>query len=231
MNKELIKKYKAEFEHWINEGNVQAFYKNDDEPKWWSDKESTNYDGDDNFSHIIENSLGLDDVLIVIDDECIEFRKALAEGKTVQYNFGNYGINRKDFPNTWKDLDPTIGILRACPENYRIKPEEPKFKVGDWVRDKTSKQHTIKKVTSVYSDSVTVVDSTIGINVMLIKDLELWQPKEGEWCWFWENSDKRPLLGKLTGITESGKFFSGWGTYDYCEPFIGQLPTNLKEPK
>ena len=24
---------------------------------------------------------------------------------------------------------------RACPENYRIKPEEPKFKVGDWVRD------------------------------------------------------------------------------------------------
>ena len=27
---------------------------------------------------------------------------------------------------------------RACPENYRIKPEEPKFKVGDWVVNKTS---------------------------------------------------------------------------------------------
>lgn len=31
----------------------------------------------------------------------------------------------RDFPNMWKDLDLSIGILadRASPENYRIKPE------------------------------------------------------------------------------------------------------------
>ena len=123
MDKDLILKYKAEFEHWINEGNVQAFYKNDDEPKWWSDKECMDYDGDDNFSHIIENSLGLDDVLIVIDDEYIEFRKALAEGKEVQYYVDSF--------TGWQDVK---SIKQPCmhPDSFRIKPEEPKFKVGDW---------------------------------------------------------------------------------------------------
>ena len=135
MNKQLIKKYFKEFEHWLDGGAVQAYYKKDNEPKWWTDKESIDYDNIDNFSNIIKNSLEPDDVLIAIDDEYVHFRSAIAEGKIVQYNFGNYGINRKDFPNTWKDLDPSIGILsdRSCPENYRIKPEAPKFKVGDWV--------------------------------------------------------------------------------------------------
>ena len=65
----------------------------------------------------------------VLNDSYSIYRKALAEGKTLQYNFGNFGTNKKDFPDSWKDLDLSIGILadRACPENYRVKPEEPKF--------------------------------------------------------------------------------------------------------
>ena len=76
MIKELIKKYKAEFDHWMNGGNVQAFYIKDDEPKWLTDEECIEYEGRDNFSHIIKNLLGPDDVLIIIDDEYVEFRKA-----------------------------------------------------------------------------------------------------------------------------------------------------------
>ena len=86
MNKELIKKYKVEFDYWINGGNIQAYYKLDNTPKWWTDKESLDYYGDDNFNNVIENSLDTDDVLVVIDDEYIEFRRALAEGKTIQLN-------------------------------------------------------------------------------------------------------------------------------------------------
>lgn len=230
MNKALILKYKTEFDYWLNGGNVQAFYKQDDEPKWWSDKESTNYDGNDNFSHIISESYSPDDVLIVIDDAYSEFRKALAEGRTVQYNFGNYGINRKDFPNTWKDLDPSIGILadRACPENYRIKPEEPKFKVGDWVVNKTSKQRIVKKITSIYSDSVTVGNTEVGINVMLINDLELWQPQPGEWCWYskWDKivCVESYLCKYALDMNEVEPEYK----HKY-EPFIGQLPSYLKE--
>ena len=128
MNKELIKKYKKEFDHWLDGGKVLFFY--------WEDWYSSTCNPEMVFNHISP-----DDVkYYIINDKFVEIRKALAEGKTVQYNFGNYGINRKDFPNEWKDLDQSIGILadRACPENYRIKPEEPKFKVGDWVVNKTS---------------------------------------------------------------------------------------------
>ena len=225
MNKELIKKYKAEFDHWLNDGKLLH---KDEFGNW-------------------ENTRDIWDLrserikAVVINDEFVEFSKALAEGKIVQYNFGNYGINRKDFPNTWKDLDLSVGILadRACPENYRIKPEEPKFKVGDWVVNKTSKQRIIKKVTSVYSDTVTVGDSTVGINVMLIKDCELWQPKPGEWCWFYQNKREIPTLGNLKYFSDKDSFCA-YSTpkasmsvkyFKHCEPFLGQLPTNLQDIK
>jgi hypothetical protein len=41
---------------------------------------------------------------------------------------------------------------RACPENYRIKPEEPKFKVGDWVRD--LRDNSVFQINSVNFNSL-----------------------------------------------------------------------------
>lgn len=89
MNKQLIITYFEEFDHWLNGGKLLAYYKKDDDPKWWTDEESISYGGNDNFSNIIEKSLSTDYVLIVMDDEYVEFRKALAEGKTLQYNHCN----------------------------------------------------------------------------------------------------------------------------------------------
>ena len=218
MNKELIKKYKAEFEHWINEGNVQAFYKNDDEPKWLTDKECMDYDGDDNFSHIIENSLGLDDVLIVIDDEYIEFRKALAEGKTVQYYVDSF--------TGWQDVK---SIKQPCmhPDSFRIKPEEPKFKVGDWI-----------------TDGIEVWQHKENCRVKNQTNWNLWKPKEGEWCWVGYKLMKFNKLIKEDYSTTFEFIFPDRDADGYkikehilerhlqvVEPFIGQLPTNLKEPK
>ena len=230
MNKELIKTYKAEFDHWLNGGTL--LYRHFDYIKQkFTAWEKCNMEFPWKTSGIYAPSC------IIINDEYVEFRKALAEGKTVQYNFGNYGINRKDFPNKWKDLDKSIGILadRACPENYRIKPEEPKFKVGDWVVNKTSKQRIVKKITSTtYSDTVTVGNTEVGINVMLINDLELWQPKKGDWCWFWDEILKNPMLLQFERFCSTG--FYKYETnnklnYQYCEPFLGQLPTNLQDIK
>ena len=123
MIKELIKKYKAEFDHWMNGGNVQAFYKKDDEPKWLTDEECIEYEGRDNFSHIIKNLLGPDDVLIIIDDEYIEFRKALAEGKIIQLD---EAAKFSDPNRGWVDLScKSFGSsTHLFPVNYyRIKPE------------------------------------------------------------------------------------------------------------
>lgn len=229
MNKQLIKTYFEEFKHWLNGGNIQVYYKLDNILRWWTDKEfmeSCN-NGNDNFSHMIKYSLEPKDVLIIIDDEYIEFRKALAEGRTVQYNFGNYGINRKDFPNTWKDLDLSIGILadRACPENYRIKPEEPKFKVGDWI-----------------TDGIEVWQHKENCRVKNQTNWNLWQPQLGEWCWVGYKLMKFNKLIKEDYSTTFEFIFPDRDADGYkikehilerhlqvVEPFIGQLPSYLKE--
>lgn len=64
---------------------------------------------------------------------------------------------------------------RTCPENYRIKPEEPKFKVGDWVCFNSK----VMKVTDGTSPIGLIALNNDG-NVYRSKDLSLWKPKPGE---------------------------------------------------
>ena len=229
MNKELIKKYKAEFEHWLNGGELLYSYI-DDKFLWKNTDEI-----DKNIYPIYKrNPFQISEYhIIIINDEFVEFRKALAEGKTVQYNFGNHGINKKDFPNKWKDLDISIGILadRASPKNYKIKPEEPKFKVGDWVVEihSTTKAQVLElfgnqiRVKFCYPDAIITTDSS---------DFIPWIPKKGDWCWFWDETLKNPMLLQFERFCSTG--FYKYETnnrlnYEYCEPFLGELPTNLQE--
>lgn len=214
MNKELIKTYKAEFDYWLDGGEVLFFYCED----WYS----STYNPEMVFNHSRP-----DDVkYYVINDEFVEIRKALAEGKTIQYNPLYASTNR------WDDIKKFKPTRDCTVANYRIKPEKPKFKVGDWVVNKTSKQRIVKKVTSTYSDTVTVGDSEVGINVMLINDLALWKPKKGDWCWFWDEGFKTPLLLQFKKLRPS-RFYQydtiNGLNYVYCEPFLGELPTNLQE--
>ena len=162
------------------------------------------------------------DTVYVLNDSYSTYRKALAEGKIVEvatdYNDADGYI--------WKSMEDKEFHYFNINE-IRIKPEEPKFKVGDWVVNKTSKQHIVKKITSTYSDTVTVGDTEVGINVMLINDLELWKPKKGEYCWFWVDGQDCPDLRKLN---KTDKHTSPYitipiGRYKFCEPFIGNLPT------
>ena len=180
MHKELIKKYKAEFNHWLNDGKLQAKFNDNSWIEAPKDIFAFNY---------------VANFILVIDDEYVEFRKALAEGKVVQYNFGNYGINRKDFPNTWKDLDLSIGILadRACPENYRIKPEESKFKVGDWVRAPSGCIYQINETNILHGT----------------KHFIQWQPKKGELVIF---KDKNSIISIIKYNGETNVY-----------PFIGEI--------
>ena len=219
--KELFKKYKKEFDHWLNGGEVLFFTW-----KWFNSKDNPS----STFNHSAPSAIKY----YIINDEFVEIRKALVEGKTVQYNFGNHGINRKDFPNEWKDLDQSIGILadRACPENYRIKPEEPKFKVGDFI--------TVTG-TSVSTEQVVKIDGDIihvrNYGMCYARQATPWQPKKGDWCWFWNEGAIITVL-ELLEIVDDGnrKYFAAMpniphflgGYYQYCEPFLGKLPTKLR---
>ena len=208
MNKKLIITYFEEFKYWLNGGKILS--KNTLLAEW-SDTQS------EDIWRIPDEDISK--VLIVIDDEYIDYRKALIEGKTVQYNFGNYGINKKDFPNIWKDLDLSIGILaeRACPENYRIKPEEPKFKVGDWVVHNGA----IKQVTKAVDGLIDSLDNQVAV-IMKDESLELWEPKEGEWC-IMHDTNENPNADSVT--------LQKW--HDKCKwkplPFTGKLPPYIKK--
>ena len=246
MNKALIKKYKAEFEHWLNGGNLLVRFATAKNPYKW-------YNIEEDFDAKSWN--GHYGAQYIIDDKYVEFRKALVEGKTIQiYDIIKQHPDNPEFDvYDWKDFKSFKPYSRFTyePNKYRIKPEEPKFNIGDWVVNKTSKQRIIKKVTSVYSDSVTVGDSTVGINVMLIKDLELWQPKLNDWCWFYDVPHyDMPVLQKF--VTTIGNYYialngfnskhtslesvpsfekgisDSYNRWKYCEPFLGTLPSTLK---
>ncbi len=222
MNKELIKKYKKEFDHWLNGGEVLFFY--------WEDWYSSTYNPEMVFNHISP-----DDVkYYVINDEFVELRKALAEGKSIQmlcrYN---------KMEPIWDDMTDVIRSIGFVDikENYRIKPEEPKFKVGDWVVEihSTTKAQVLElfgnqiRVKFCYPDAIITTDSS---------DFIPWVPKKGDWCWFL-NKSRIPVISQFHSLEIEGnrKYSATFpntphpmiGYYDYCEPFIGNLPTTLQK--
>ena len=225
MNLELIKKYEKEFLHMLHDGKVLMGKKDPvtSTIKWYPSV----------LNPFVETS---NTIVVVIDDTYCTYRMALAEGKTVQFFNTKDSLYDSSKPlHTWQDTDKIHTQGRQS--DYRIKPEEPKFKVGDWVENITcTSTRIIKQVVNAPKgyDTVTVVNIDVGINVMSINDLELWQPKPGEWCWFW-GIDSNPTLGQyskyINGEYEAITIYHKYKLqehFSFCEPFIGILPTYIK---
>ena len=60
-----------------------------------------------------------------------------------------------------------------------------------------------------------------------------WQPEPNQWCWFWDSIEFEPCLsrflemnGRMNGRKYRDTERRNWS---YCEPFIGELPSYLKE--
>ena len=100
------------------------------------------------------------------------------------------------------------------------------FKIGDWVQVIAGHERPIGSLFKVKS----------CLTRYRAADVKLWTPKEGEWCWFCS----------VNGNSELGQFIEEFfeGRYRYklngtnsvfncdairCEPFIGKLPTFLKD--
>ena len=212
MNKQLINKYKHEFDHWLNGGSVLI----NSDLGWcpiateftWSCNISVN-------------------ALFVINDEYVEFRKALAEGKTIQLNEAH---KFADSNRGWVDLYCiSLGnSINLFPVNYyRIKPDEPKFKVGDFV---TPLKREIN--CSVWQiDNILSCHTLVSGNTMLDpRTIQLWTPVKNEWCWFYDKaSNKYSYLAKFNEMWKN-KFRSTTDTpWQFCEPFLNSLPSYLKD--
>ena len=212
MNKALIRKYSNEFDHWINGGAIQVFYKKGSELKWWTDEESVYSNGYTNFEFMILNSLGPNDVLVVIEDSYSIYRKALAEGKSIEVAVDH---NEKD-GYIWKRAEDDEFHYFPLDE-IRIKPDVPKFKVGDWVVH----NGVIKQVTKAVDGLIDSLDNQVAV-IMKDESLELWKPKSGEWCIMYD-TDEDPNANSVT--------LQKW--HNKCKwkplPFTGKLPTYIKK--
>ena len=132
------------------------------------------------------------------------------------------------------------------------------FKPGDWViLSSSSDSRSLAQVQETYSDSNKAKLYWPSENSAAVcpemQYYELWHPKVGEWCWFinpncapllaqfvkmqdqsfWINNEYESVLGYKAN--KFGHYSGNIGPKDedyvfvYCEPFIGQLPTFIKD--
>lgn len=215
MNKELIKKYKKEFDYWLDNPDNLLFY--DEHHNGWH-----NLHYDYQWNCTVEEMEEFGKYGYVINDEYSIYRKALAEGKTVQY-LGQYS-------NMWHEVqEPDFNLHPTC---YRIKPDEPKFKVGDFVRYVHSTTAIALEINNINGNRYYFTNSEMAC---LQHELELWTPVKGEWCWFWDKcTPHRPTLRQYDifpeGYGEKNMFHdSEQNPFDFCEPFLNSRPSHLKD--
>ena len=191
MNKEVIKKYKAEFNWWLNGGTLlikmnAGWTVLSEEYSWHLAKE-----------------------LIVINDEYVELRKALAEGKTIQY---------KNKEGVWWD-DDVLNFSEGW--EYRIKPNEIEFKVGNYVVYENDSYLLLED----FNDSFLATNRT---NIPKLSALKLWTLKEAsddEWVLvIGETYGKKDI--RLTTAKETKTSSGSEYVFDII-PYIGQTPKQL----
>ena len=219
MNKELIKKYEAEFKHWLNEGEILYYFKN----QWDELKADSTIAFNWGYPELIDS--------IVINDEYVEFRKALAEGKTVQAVI--------DMEGNYRDItDVVIDVKDYHVEELRIKPDEPQFKVGDWVTTPAKLKNDgdeIRILGRVQADlTIEVFETSFVFYTASLEKAEPWQPKPGEWCF-----DKKYGFVQVKTVYSNKvecksyeDYSKSWYRSINCynlEPFIGTLPTFIKD--
>ena len=202
MNKQLINKYKPEFDHWLNGGSVLI---NSD--LGWCPI-ATEFTWSCNISV---------DALFVINDEYSEFRKALAEDKVIEY------LGQSS--NVWHEVqEPDFNLHPTC---YRIKPDEPKFKVGDFVRYIHSTPAKALEINNINGNRYYFTNSEMSC---LEHELEPWTPIKDEWCWFCDSKSSKYAIVSQFKEKWNAEFISITDAYwKFCEPFLNSRPSYLKD--
>ena len=163
MNKKVIKKYRDVFDWWLDGGSVWC----KDNDKWQ-----------------LADVIGwFSNVIYVQNDQYAEFRKAQADGKVIQCNIIEGQSEQEHY--AYKDSQwYAVENFKYASSHYRIKPDEPKFKVGDWAIG--TEDHKIYQVTRR------------DINCAYLKK---WEPQEGDWVCFpvyVDGIEERYIVSKYT---------------------------------
>ena len=214
MNLELIKKYEKEFLHMLHGGKVLIGKKDlvTNTTKWYTSV----------LNPFVETS---ESILIVIDDIYSTYRKALAEGKIVEANYNKWVFPK--IPTKRWDTMAGEDFDRYGIDDLRIKPEEPEFKVGDWITVNGPAGTFTECVSGINDDTYTLSGTDICFKSQATK----WEPKEGEICIFWDdNWVTKAIIIKFNYINNSNQYTAIDNIcWDNCMPFTGVLPPHMKD--
>ena len=223
MNLRLIKEYEKEFLHMLHGGTILSRVMTSDED---SETYTIWYKVDDKVLALekwtSDYLFNLSDIKceyykpqFIINDEYVEFRKALTEGRTVEV-YTTYGLKVLD-EQPWKLFAIGCSTFDLPVECYRIKSEEPRFKVGDWIRqgDRVF-QYTYKDLQ--YDKA----------NPTHCQNDEKWEPREGKICIFWDTRGSHAIIDTFRYKTNN-KYHTENTFWDNCMPFTGVLPPHMKD--
>lgn len=144
--------------------------------------------------------------LYVQNDEYAELRKAQADGKIIQYFI----------QGEWEDTSVIHKHVQDCSKYYRIKPDELKFKAGDWVvtTDGIMKLGNLMNP-QLANDKRIAIEVSKGWNWVYPENIiELWQPKNGEEVVCWSGNAKCRTICEYSKETRA--------IFPYIIPYIGQ---------
>ncbi len=204
IDKATVLKYKTEFLAWCNGEEIYVMFSN----------------GGHRFVDSIED-FNSNIKYMILKDSYFVYRKALADGKTIQVQYHHTGCPVQEFVDcNFSAL--LIDITELSEElldivAFRIKPE-PQFAVGDWVIVPGNPNFNPTQVTHTSS------------GVWEQPYYSLWQPTLNEYCWFWD-CDNTPILSQFAYIEEDINSTNQFVTinnsmYFNCEPCLA-LPTVL----
>ena len=202
MNLELIKKYEKEFLHMLHGGTL--LFHSSYHGGWYTLPGDCQWDDDYGF---------------VINDEYVEFRKALVAGKTIEERYytptDHWGKHLSGFA--------------ISPKMLRIKPEEPELKVGDWITVNGPAGAFIECISGINDDTYVLS----GTNICYKSQATKWEPREGDLCVVWDNDDIcSAAIVRNDYIDTAGQYTTtdnSW--WDNCMPFTGTLPPHMKDNK
>ena len=105
----------------------------------------------------------------------------------------------------------------------------PKFKTGDWVIH----NGVAKRVTKTIDGYIDSLDNEVAV-IMKEESLELWEPEDGKYFWYKNDlvrfHETQANLGLLLGRARGCSYYPAEKNFeDYCEPYLGKLPTTIEQ--
>lgn len=143
----------------------------------------------------------------VQNDEYAELRKAQADNKIIEHKSPEL--------NVWYTKSKTSDFNTFT--DYRIKPDEPKFKVDDWVY--TEEGYLGKIISHIYNNLYNI--SGLRFNAKVSR---LWTPKEGDVVIFLDEPTPRILKLQTCNMMYAKSLFVN----SKCIPYIGQPFEEIK---